>query len=827
MEAVISTGYNDHDDHGSPPASFSSTGTLEAADDEASMIALRRGRGSTFLKMTGALLFIAGSASVILTLHPTQSSSTWLQQRYPALQESLSTTLDPSSSRPRSDVPQDEGALLFIAGSASVILTLHHTHLSSKTWSTFQQEYYPALQESLSTTLQSVPRLSREVLEGTKATAASMKILFTAESAELAWEKSENAFHQLRHHSVTPLDEEPRENMLGRALEGLEGIFHMRRRGANNSSEGRRGNGNKSNNLRKEGRNNKQQQRNMKKEASRDRRNAKADNNQATDPSSILSTKQEGEEQQSNNGWMSLLSNSPLAAPLLAFCGIVFLVASLIMNLDYRRLHRGRNTIILDEKEAEIVEFYERVECGTLQTIPFLQDVKEGAEEHPIKRSSSERWMMNSERNLPETSLTRQHHRSSSDSSLMRHHVIHPGAEMRENQCDLYYSRVLETLNYEDDDDEVDLVEEQEQMDDGGDDQECQQITILENIVPLTNQKGDDLESEKDGEKADCTHLEEAGNGSDTECFESAPSEEVQEKESQLRCPQSPPSSSSSISSLTSEGYDVEAPFGGENCHQDDSLKVHNVTEASSPLHVSTTIVMPGPEEVVSRNLAMSDFSDYVSSTGATPQRSTIVMPGPEEVVSRNLAMSDFSDYVSSTGATPQRSNLYRDPFGGEHDNHQDDSMQVLHGGEAPSPLHVSTTIVMPGPEELVSRNLALSDFSDYVSSTGATPQRSNLYHDRCQSLIENEHKLRRRVSFSPEVEIREIPTREEPLKANHEQHESYLYIMLFTVAIAIIVFSLMPPAHPSLSPVYNTMTRGDIFQRAESILSSQWDVEL
>eukprot|EP00579_Thalassiosira_antarctica_P002694 CAMPEP_0201875298 /NCGR_PEP_ID=MMETSP0902-20130614/7313_1 /ASSEMBLY_ACC=CAM_ASM_000551 /TAXON_ID=420261 /ORGANISM="Thalassiosira antarctica, Strain CCMP982" /LENGTH=730 /DNA_ID=CAMNT_0048402327 /DNA_START=155 /DNA_END=2347 /DNA_ORIENTATION=+ len=730
MEAVISTGYNDRHDNERPPSS--SIAPLAAGDDEASMIPRRRGRGATFLKMTGALLFIAGSASVILTLHPTQSSSTWLQQRYPALQESLSTTL------------------------------------------------------------QSVPRLSREVLEGTKATAASMKTLFTAESAELAWEKSENAFHQLRHHSVTPLDEEPRENMLGRALEGLEGIFHMRRRGANNSSEGRRGNGNKSNNLRKEGRNNKQQQRNMKKEASRDRRNAKADNNQATDPSSILSTKQEGEEQQSNNGWMSLLSNSPLAAPLLAFCGIVFLVASLIMNLDYRRLHRGRNTIILDEKEAEIVEFYERVECGTLQTIPFLQDVKEGAEEHPIKRSSSERWMMNSERNLPETSLTRQHHRSSSDSSLMRHHVIHPGAEMRENQCDLYYSRVLETLNYEDDDDEVDLVEEQEQMDDGGDDQECQ-ITILENIVPLTNQKGDDLESEKDGEKADCTHLEEAGNGSDTECFESAPSEEVQEKESQLRCPQSPPSSSSSISSLTSEGYDVEAPFGGENCHQDDSLKVHNVTEASSPLHVSTTIVMPGPEEVVSRNLAMSDFSDY----------------------------------VSSTGATPQRSNLYRDPFGGEHDNHQDDSMQVLHGGEAPSPLHVSTTIVMPGPEELVSRNLALSDFSDYVSSTGATPQRSNLYHDRCQSLIENEHKLRRRVSFSPEVEIREIPTREEPLKANHEQHESYLYIMLFTVAIAIIVFSLMPPAHPSLSPVYNTMTRGDIFQRAESILSSQWDVEL
>lgn len=662
MEAVISTDYNGRDDHERPPASFSSTATLAAGDDEASMIPRRRGRGATFLKMTGALLFIAGSASVILTLHP--------------------------------------------------------THLSSKTWSTFQQEYYPALQESLSTTLQSVPRLSREVLEGTKATAASMKTLFTAESAELAWEKSENAFHQLRHHSV-PLEEEPRENMLGRALEGLEGIFHMRRRGANNINI-RRGNGNKSNNLRKEGRNSKQQQRNMKKEASRDRRNAKADNHQANDPSSILSTKQEGEEQQLN-GWMSLLSNSPLAAPLLAFCGIVFLVASLIMNLDHRRLHRERNTIILDEKEAEIVEFYERVECGTSQTNPFLEDVKQGADEHPIKRSSSERWMMNSERNLSD----HHHHRSSSDSSLMRHHVIHPGAEMRENQCDLYYSRVLETLNYDVDDDEVDLAEEeQERMDNGGDDQECQQITILENIASLTNEEGNEVESDKASKKADCSHLEEAEDGIDTECFESAQSEEVEGKKSHVRCPQSPPSSSSSISSLTSEGYDIEAPFSGEHdSHQGDSLKVHGVKEASSPLHFSTAIIMPGPEEIVSRNLAPSDYSDYVSSTGATPQR-------------------------------------------------------------------------------------------------------SNLYHDRCQSLIENEPKLQRRVSFSPEVEIREIPTRGEP-KANHEQHESYLYIMLFTVAITIIVFSLMPTAHPSLSPVYNTMTRGDIFQRAESILSSQWDVEL
>jgi hypothetical protein len=44
-------------------------------------------------------------------------------------------------------------------------------------------------------------------------------------------------------------------------------------------------------------------------------------------------------------------------------------------------------------------------------------------------------------------------------------------------------------------------------------------------------------------------------------------------------------------------------------------------------------------------------------------------------------------------------------------------------------------------------------------------------------------------------------------------------------VAIVIVIFSLMP-ANPSLSPIHS-MDRVDIFQRADTILSSQWDVEL
>ena len=75
-----------------------------------------------------------------------------------------------------------------------------------------------------------------------------------------------------------------------------------------------------------------------------------------------------------------------------------------------------------------------------------------------------------------------------------------------------------------------------------------------------------------------------------------------------------------------------------------------------------------------------------------------------------------------------------------------------------------------------------------------------------------------KRVSFSPEV--CELP-KEQPQR----RHDVTLYIMLLAVAIAIAVFSLIP-LHPSLSPIYS-MTRDDILRRAESILSSQWDVEL
>jgi hypothetical protein len=83
---------------------------------------------------------------------------------------------------------------------------------------------------------------------------------------------------------------------------------------------------------------------------------------------------------------------------------------------------------------------------------------------------------------------------------------------------------------------------------------------------------------------------------------------------------------------------------------------------------------------------------------------------------------------------------------------------------------------------------------------------------------VERKSKASRRVSFSPEVKVREIPR-----QTNSERH---LYLMLLTVAIVIAFCSLLPAPHPSLSVPISDMP-GEMFQRADNILKSEWEVEL
>lgn len=85
--------------------------------------------------------------------------------------------------------------------------------------------------------------------------------------------------------------------------------------------------------------------------------------------------------------------------------------------------------------------------------------------------------------------------------------------------------------------------------------------------------------------------------------------------------------------------------------------------------------------------------------------------------------------------------------------------------------------------------------------------------------------RKRRSVSFSPQVKVREIPTQE--VNSEMSSSEKYLYLMLFTVAIVITFCSLLPAPHPSLSVATSDLTAGELIQRADTILKSQWEVEL
>ena len=84
---------------------------------------------------------------------------------------------------------------------------------------------------------------------------------------------------------------------------------------------------------------------------------------------------------------------------------------------------------------------------------------------------------------------------------------------------------------------------------------------------------------------------------------------------------------------------------------------------------------------------------------------------------------------------------------------------------------------------------------------------------------VERKSKASRRVSFSPEVKVREIP--------RQTSSERHLYLMLLTVAIVIAFCSLLPAPHPSLSVPITDMTAGEMIQGVDNILMSQFEVEL
>ncbi|KAL3783702.1 hypothetical protein ACHAW5_005187 [Stephanodiscus triporus] len=414
------------------------------------------------------------------------------------------------------------------------------------------------------------------------------------------------------------------------------------------------------------------------------------------------------------------------------------------------RPRRGVAIAAIDEDEAEIVEFYEREEMMERGTPPAKgrRDDNEDDNEDTWRRllggtkrqGDGDDGFRGDDPSGPssaESPCENSHRRSASDSSLLGHPHHHPAGEntRRHSKCDLYYSRVLgQLLNYEDEDvgDAVRPLTDQGEDEGDGDDAPCHdvrdcQISVLENFSSLTSEEEFEGANELEHDRADPTATaddtppdpRQYAISAGVSLFERTPTAgegqgQVQEPGQEQACyrPPSPLSSSSSISSLSSEGFDIEAPSAKLLC-------------------ASITPVSPGGEEQVSRR------------------------PTP-------TAAAADAEY-------------------------------------------------------------------DVASPTNNTPTRSNLHHDQSRCTLRGEKNLssRRRVSFSPEVEVCNITPGHAATTGQKRVHElsfeGYLYIMLLAVAVAIAVFSLVP-AHPSLSPVHS---RGDIFRLTENLLNSQWDVEL
>mmetsp|Transcript_4949 Transcript_4949/g.10378 ORF Transcript_4949/g.10378 Transcript_4949/m.10378 type:complete len:567 (+) Transcript_4949:84-1784(+) len=338
----------------------------------------------------------------------------------------------------------------------------------------------------------------------------------TTEGADMVREKSQSLLRQLHRPSdVKKGGATAEENVLHRALEGIQGIFNK------NKKEGGQKhviNGAKNDQIEKMD------------DLQGHRRLKAIENEELQTPSNQDLGRMFFDIQ-------STISNSPIAAAVLIFCGIAFLIASVAMaSDDSRRLRRLANshenrTIVLDEEEAEIVEFYEKeMESGMMQSFPFLEDdchvddCREDDAGEEQKRSQS---------------FIR---RPSSDSSLNRH----LSGEARVSQCDSYYSRVLQDIT---------------SFDEGGDDPEDEEDSCLDEIGEPCQDEREEGESSPRDEAEEVAAEPDARLAKEDEQLNAPTHAQNSDEDADADCSSSPTSSESSISSLTSEMYaDIESP---------------------------------------------------------------------------------------------------------------------------------------------------------------------------------------------------------------------------------------------------------------------------
>ncbi|KAL3807147.1 hypothetical protein ACHAXA_011771 [Cyclostephanos tholiformis] len=327
------------------------------------------------------------------------------------------------------------------------------------------------------------------------------------------------------------------------------------------------------------------------------------------------------------------------------------------------RRRRLQVAVAMDSDEAEIVEFYEREEMMERGGTPPPSKKGHGVEVEQGDEGGEDvkEWR----RNLPDETRCKGDDGGGPRGDDPFDQSSRGGAPREHPRCDLYYSWVLgQILDYDDEDvgdgtrplaDEgVREVKVEErgihrdaQCDDDGnsihnDDRDFQDA-VLETFSSLTSDedKGGAVDSDGDGElrqdQVDPTpadvqttpYQEQSAELTDCELLmrtqtakEGHGQRQEREQEHTHHRPPSPLSSSSSISPLTSEGFDIEAASASRR----ERVQKINATNSSC---ASTSFVMPRVEGHVSGRPsvphAATNVEDYVaSSTGDTPPRSDL-----------------------------------------------------------------------------------------------------------------------------------------------------------------------------------------------------------
>ena len=339
-----------------------------------------------------------------------------------------------------------------------------------------------------------------------------------------------------------------------------------------------------------------------------------------------------------------------------------------------RRIRRRQVAFAMDANEAEIVEFYEREE---MMERGGTSPAKKGRGEGEGEGDDYDEWRRllfvemrcqgddgggprDADRLDPSSAggTPREHpyrRVTSDDDSLLGHSRLHPASERvrQHGGCDLYYSRVLgQLLDYEDEDvgdgtrpladeggreikDEELRIYRDAQCDDDVNSihhnvRDCQNA-VSETFSSLTCDAYDGGAMDSDGagelrcDQVDPTavvetmqHQEQSAAMVDCELLKRTQTAEEEYEQGQDYRSQSPLSLSSSLSSLTSEGFDIETPSPSRRmCVQN-----NNATDSSC---ADTSLVMSNGEGQVSNRPSVTpDAANVASATCDTSPRSNL-----------------------------------------------------------------------------------------------------------------------------------------------------------------------------------------------------------